>query len=33
MWKSKINDILNTPKKVLPEDRKVFWKNVQVFFI
>lgn len=28
---SKENDILNTLKQVLPEDRKVFWKNLPVF--
>ncbi|CAI6365895.1 unnamed protein product [Macrosiphum euphorbiae] len=28
---SKRNDILNTLNQVLPEDRKVFWKNLPVF--
>jgi len=27
---SKKNDILNTLKQVLQEDRKVFWKNLPV---
>ncbi|KAF0757081.1 Uncharacterized protein FWK35_00012167, partial [Aphis craccivora] len=30
---SKRNDILNTLKQVLPEDRKVFWKNLPYKYI
>jgi len=30
---SKENDLLNTLKQVLPEDRKVFWKNLTSFLI